>query len=252
MPLPRKIGTGRALLRPRAFSPLSINGLQAWYRADNLPLNDGDAVSTWMDQSGYSNHATQSGGNRPTYKTGIQNGKPMVLFAPASSQYMRANGVAAAFTGADMPMSLFIALKPDALGAQRTAASFASTVTTTPFFRLIQSAANAWTMGRRDDASAAKAASGGTVDTNAHLIGVVFTGTTVTVYDNGAVIGAAGADLDVGTLTVDSFAIGTLARAAPTEFFSGYQGEIIVYNSALSTTDRQRVETYLNARWALF
>lgn len=235
-----------------AFTPLAIAGLKFWVKADQLSLNDNDPVSTWLDQSGLGNDATQSGGNRPTHKTNIQNGKPMVLHAPASSQYMRANGVAAAFSGTDLPASIFAVVKADALGAQRTTASFGRIASTTPFFRLIQSAGNAWITGRRDDASSAKSASGGTVDTNAHLIASVFTGTTVTLYDNGAGIGSANQDLDVGALTLDAFAIGALARGTPVEFFSGYIGEILVYDSALSTTDRQRIEAYINARWALF
>ena len=58
-----------------------IAGLQLWLKADAIiGLNDGDAISTWADSSGNAYDFTQTGDSRPLYKTGIQNGKPGVLF----------------------------------------------------------------------------------------------------------------------------------------------------------------------------
>ena len=51
-----------------------------WLRADAITgLNDGDPVSTWIPQV-YGNDAIQTGINRPLYKAGILNGKPVVRF----------------------------------------------------------------------------------------------------------------------------------------------------------------------------
>jgi hypothetical protein len=65
-----------------AFSPASIPGLQLWLDASQISgLNDGDAVATWNDLSGNGNDVTQAtASKKPTYKTGIQNGLPAVLF----------------------------------------------------------------------------------------------------------------------------------------------------------------------------
>lgn len=65
-----------------AFTPASIPGLKLWLDASRITgLVDGDPVATWNDLSGLGNHATQgTGSKRPTYKTGIQNGKPVVRF----------------------------------------------------------------------------------------------------------------------------------------------------------------------------
>jgi hypothetical protein len=86
--MPNFPGTRRAL-RPgisgsgaaSTFSPDSIPSLLRWYKADAITgLNDTDPVSTWPDSSGLALDATQTGADRPTYRTNIVNGKPVVHF----------------------------------------------------------------------------------------------------------------------------------------------------------------------------
>lgn len=64
------------------FSPAHIPGLQIWLDADAITgLSDGDPIATWLDQSGLGRDASQStGAKKPTYKTGIINGKPVIRF----------------------------------------------------------------------------------------------------------------------------------------------------------------------------
>ena len=64
-----------------ANSPLSIPGCRLWFRADSLALNDGDLISAWSDESGYGTNAVSAGVNRPTFKTNIVNGLPVVRCA---------------------------------------------------------------------------------------------------------------------------------------------------------------------------
>lgn len=71
-----------------AFTPLDLPNLVAWYKADSLLLTNGDPVSTWVDSSGNGHDMTQTGSNRPTYETNIQNSLPGVKFVPGSSQYL--------------------------------------------------------------------------------------------------------------------------------------------------------------------
>src|SRR2546430_5219180 len=64
-----------------SFSPSSIPNLALWLKADQLALNDGDPVGAWNDQSGNARNFTQgTAGFKPLYKTGIQNGLPVVRF----------------------------------------------------------------------------------------------------------------------------------------------------------------------------
>ncbi|HXG09465.1 MAG TPA: hypothetical protein VNK04_06720 [Gemmataceae bacterium] len=64
------------------FSPDQVAGLKLWLKADAITgLNDGDAVTTWEDSSGQNNDATQSTvAKKPTYQTNEINGKPCVRF----------------------------------------------------------------------------------------------------------------------------------------------------------------------------
>lgn len=82
------------------FAPDDIEGLEAWYKADAIEgLADGAAITTWVDSSGNSRDLTQSNAaKRPTYKTNIQNGQPVVRWAASREMETSAFSVAAPFT----------------------------------------------------------------------------------------------------------------------------------------------------------
>jgi hypothetical protein len=54
--------------------------LELWLQADSGVINSGSSVSTWTDQSGNNNNATQGHANLPTNPTGVLNGQPVVRF----------------------------------------------------------------------------------------------------------------------------------------------------------------------------
>lgn len=63
------------------FIPTHLTDLSRWYRADSLALNDSDAVSQWLDESGNEVNMEQgTGASQPLYKTNILNGKPVLRF----------------------------------------------------------------------------------------------------------------------------------------------------------------------------
>lgn len=65
------------------FPPKSFSGLEAWWKADSLSLNDGDLISTWTDSSGSGRDVTNGAASvtPPVYKTNIFGGYPAVRFA---------------------------------------------------------------------------------------------------------------------------------------------------------------------------
>ena len=87
------------LLRPRAsgFNPKTVAGLEAWWDAadaSSVTLDSG-RVSTWNDKSGNGRNAANStsGSTQPDYVTGARNGRNVVRFAAASSQFLLAGSV---------------------------------------------------------------------------------------------------------------------------------------------------------------
>ncbi len=70
------------------FAPTDLAGLQLWLDASQgvttdgtTPAVDGDLVAQWNDQSGNARNATQSSGaNKPTFKTNIFTGRPVLRF----------------------------------------------------------------------------------------------------------------------------------------------------------------------------
>lgn len=70
------------------WTPSQESTLLGWWKADSLALSNNDPVSSWNDSGTHGYTMTQTGANRPTYKTNIKNGLPSVLFDQASIQHM--------------------------------------------------------------------------------------------------------------------------------------------------------------------
>lgn len=62
--------------------PESIPGLQLWLRADSIAdVADGGPIATWNDSSGQGRHASApTGGARPTFQAIARNGRPAIRF----------------------------------------------------------------------------------------------------------------------------------------------------------------------------
>jgi hypothetical protein len=209
--------------------PQQIAGLQGWWKADSLSLSDNDPVATWTDSSGNGNDATEAT-LKPTYKTAIQNGLPVVRFDDVddslTTTLVKSSGSLTIF-------AVYNRTAVDMSGGHRTIAG-----------------SNNWLMGPyvgKHELYAGGFASpaGPTVSAG------VFVCQTVTL------------DSSTATNYVDGVSYGT--RASPTypgTIYFGYAGsfpeslggdlcEVIVYDSVLSTTDRQAVEAYLADKWGL-
>jgi len=79
----------------------------AWrFESDSIVgLADADAVATWPDTSGNGRDATQTTpADRPTYRTGIYNGKPAVRFVDASEDRL----VTGSITALPQPNTVFL------------------------------------------------------------------------------------------------------------------------------------------------
>jgi len=223
------------------FSPTDIPGLKLWLKADSLSLSDGDPVGTWSDSSGNGNDGTQStGSNKPTYKTAIQNGKPIIRFNSAFLNYLTFPDFLSAMTAGQV----FIVVKANA----------------------DNHANGLWDMGDPtngntgswypwDDGtiyegwgtSSRKTTGNPTTALDAFVLySVASASGNFTTYINGVQF------YTTGTNTTSWPTAPILGRNSESTYFPGDIGEVIIYNSVLSTANRQSVETYLNGRWAIY
>jgi hypothetical protein len=93
----------------------------------------------------------------------------------------------------------------------------------------------------------------GTAITVATATTVIFeytlTPTTITIYQNGALVNTFTVTTTMGTETFRN--IGVNAALSSNTYFNGSIGEIVVYDSVLATKPRQVVEGYLAWKWGL-
>jgi len=221
-----------------AFSPLSIAGLQLWLKADAITgLVDSDPVTTWSDSSGNGNDATQATASRkPTYKTAIQNGKPVV----------RVDGVddwmdVSSLSIAGGSYSVFCVFSSsDVVGKYLLDSSTGRFV-----FRPVGDIAGG--IGWYDEGW--KFVSDSFTPAFQILTWVLRAGELGEVFRN---------DVSLGTATYAQAGIGGVTRimassdALSTSHLTADIAEILLYNSALSTANRQSVENYLNSKWAIY
>jgi hypothetical protein len=79
---------------------------------------------------------------------------------------------------------------------------------------------------------------------------LVFDGTFVNSYLNGTIQTATNIPL-TGTFAYTGYKIGTRAGATVNVFWTGFIGEVLVYNTGLTTTERQQIEGYLGWKWGI-
>jgi len=233
------------ILIPRiAFSQPSgavlpvFGGQVLWLKADALTLNNNDAVSSWTDSSGNGkDHAQASGTKQPTFKTNQQNGKPGVSFDGTNDDLVSASVPTTALV-----YSIFTVQKfTSAAGLQglwRNGDGDGWGVYDNVGTRAILHRAVA---SLNDAAATTNAEIWSAVRTSAPLAKFWVNGANQTISNSTSVPNAPSAFAILGAF---SEALGF--------YFGGLVFEVIVYDNALSDTDRGAVETYLNTKYAIF
>lgn len=262
------------LLRPRAsgFNPKSIAGLVLWLDGSDRTtmydatsggslVADNGGVARWEDKSGNAHHATQGTSNdRPLVRPNTKAGKAVLEF-DGSSDFMRVADANAldlntfsVFSVVRLSTYTTTTVRGPAIinkGDYATAAGTAYELTTSAglspkwstgiasggTFSAVSSGAadvaqNTWTLvsSRRAAASAAFV-----------FVNKVSAGSTSVVS---------------GTLNNVSAGIGIGARgsgtpAASVDLFPGNIAELLIYNFAMTDTERSAVESWLVGKWAI-
>jgi hypothetical protein len=204
-----------------------------------IALVDGDPVSTWYDSSVNANHATMTGSNRPTFKTAIVNGNPIVRFTSAGLSKL---DLTTPISGTE-PWIVFSVMKQATSG--RLDALDGNAAGGTPHGIFLDTANNAyvWSHYGWQPTSSALAA-------GFHILEGICSGPTAGAH----FILSDGASVGNGTLnsSANSGNYTTIGYDSITPTYcDGDIAELIIYAAALSGTDRQNIEKYLGTKYGI-
>lgn len=226
------------------FTPKRIPGLVGWFSALRLTgIPEADPLgATWLNLAGNGFHLAQATSSKqPTYRGNIINGRPALLF-DATDDELYSAGLGPTFSGSDVPVSVLAVVRTGsnvAAATSRIAWSASNSGDANPFL-ILKYDSSLWGVARRDDAASIVDAAGATPVVNTNYVhSTIFAGTTVSTWVNGTADEVDTA-MNVGAMTVDAFGAG--ARQGNAEFFNGYIGEILVYNRAITSAERQTLE----------
>jgi hypothetical protein len=232
-----------ALSGARTFLPTDIAGLKLWLDASRITgLADGDPVGTWSDLSGNGNDATQAtGSKKPTYKTNIFNSKPVVRFDGVDDFL--------SFTTSDLPaFTVFLVFK--ATSKAGFGGPLCLRTATQHGFNLAsdEGSASAYTPHLTLYDGSAE-----TVNKKGPTTYSFPTITMLQVYQDSPAyyLNSHSEALANGT---NGFAAtgGNVGRGYQNGYFGADMAEVLIYSATLSTTERQRVESYLNSKYAIY
>jgi len=214
-------------------------------------------VNTWADQSGNSNNAIANATEEPTFVSSFLNGKPAIEFNGQGQVMQIADANSLDF----LNTSCFIVLKylgdgsgndviyiknaddgspadPAVYGMVGTLGLFNGNLDWP-----VSSAAQAWP----DLDSYINIADG-----TPRLLSMTYDGTDIITYDAGVQTSSneLGGNMltSTGLLQIGGYNLSFGAS----EYFNGQIAEIIMYNRAVSSTERQQVEAYLNTKYAIY
>lgn len=217
-------------------SPDDIAGLLFWYKTEAIVgLSDGDPLTTWPDSSANGRNATPNGSGC-TYQTNELNSRPVVQFDGDYLTFSAASlGTAHSVFLVFRPLAGFsdaVLLGGDALGKYTPYLDG-----TDIYYRAVGSEAFV------------SVAHGGLSANTGYLLTIVRSGTSVSFYKNGAQIGTTQTLAANTALTIVQLS-GIAGSTLPIS--NGQIAEAFVYDTALSTTNRQAMEAYVTGRFAIF
>ncbi|MEY2564930.1 MAG: large repetitive protein [Verrucomicrobiota bacterium] len=218
-------------------SNLPLPGLRLWLRADaGVTLNGNSAVAQWSDQSPSHMNLTAGAGQQPQLMPGVLNGKAVLHFDGGSSILQTASTVD--LFQASPAWTVFLLTRPGA--TQQSYANILDQQHDSVSFVTEQDGGNTNRFRLGDDIIS--------LDPNrAQMVTSVRTATTQQDYMDGVRIAA----LSVSPFSpqIRRFGVGGWLNGG--RFYNGDIAEVLIYNRALSSSERTVVESYLNQRYSV-
>lgn len=218
-----------------AFDPAVIPGLIGDMNPSEVVAAGGannDPITSYTDSTGLV--YAQAGGLRPILQTnGIATGIPSFLFAVGSTQYLVITGLLARLVGtSDIPMSVFMLLKPTSVAASQGFLSIGRSATTDAQ-RVFGASTAALRHKIKDDAGGNTTTTGTvTITTNAQVASYIDSGTVLNMRHDGAntITTNPYVTNDYGTSTFDRAWVGAECLNTPINYASCHIGRILIYN----------------------
>lgn len=222
------------------FTPLSISGCQLWLDASDTSsiTHTSNSVSQWNDKSGNARHATQGTAvNQPVTNTRTVNSLNVIDYPPSPFRQLDlGTGINSVWLGAN---TVFLVTNTDNTSLDRGYFECSGT----PQGQGIVVSNNTVRKARFRHGNSSLADVSGTLNTNPMILARTYNGaSSVTGYiDGGTGVSQTAAAVTATSNTLMGSSFGT----------DGLYAEVIVYNSALSTTDMNRVGQYLATKWGI-
>jgi hypothetical protein len=239
----------------RVFQPIDINTCRLWLDAADASTvqTSGANVTTWLDKSGSGlNFSQATTARQPTYSVGTLNGQNGILFTGAGT-----NGAAtlslsnAGFTLTQGAYSIFVVARQNASAPSYTGYNYLLKGSLTDGFLFFgnHSSKNFATFTSPNSTTWNDTNSNSppvSTSNNPLLLGMTVSNTVLTPYYSGIA-------QNTKTGTTGAFT-GMVLGDAPFPTFSGqnWNGvicEICIFNSTLTTSQRQQIEGYLTDKW---
>ena len=240
------------------FDPRTIPGCQLWLDAADTTSNSmvlsGGNVSVWRDKSGNGNNTTTATGP-PLLSNSAINGLPAIRLQTGS--YFAIEPLTNAANQTTVSAFVIATVTSNASSYGRllsygrtvdgTANNDFSTVSNFTFLR--ESTGQAMSVYRNSPSVVPNRTMAITYGTP-FLMECIFDGTNGNPFLNGV---SNATFSSTGTFTFNRLGIGynINTKTDPIDVYNGLVGEIIIYYTALTAIERQRVEGYLMAKWGL-
>jgi Concanavalin A-like lectin/glucanases superfamily len=221
-----------------AFDPGTISNMLGWWDFSNTAsiTHSAGRVSSVADKGPVNKPQTQAtGAFQPMTGTRTINGRNTIDFDSANTFLRTTNYINSP------PYTLFAVAKMDTLPAAADRQLLGNSNQNPTIYSTPNAGTGYWSYFSGTQQQSAVA-----IDLNPHMASAVFNGASSSFYLDGTLISSG--NPGAGNYNDYPVAIGNNPVNA-LSWWDGIVGEVIVYNKALTTIERQNVEGYLKAKW---